>query len=107
MGLGVARLGIVSLGAGGYFLAPALEEKGETETACTENACPEPAFSTRNDMVKHGNMATIFGIAGAALVGAGAVMYFVGRPSAGDDARTGFSVTVGPSGGLATLQRRF
>ena len=110
VGIGTAAVGAVGWGVGGYFLATALGEKSDSKKDCKENVCGPDGFAKREDMVAHGNLATVFGIGGTVLVGVGATLFFVGR--AGDDeapttAALGVSFAGRPGGAVAGLEGTF
>jgi hypothetical protein len=108
-GIGTAAAGVVAWGVGGYFLATALGEKEDSKSDCDGNVCGDSGFAKQEDMVAHGNLATIFGIGGTVLVGVGATLYFVG--SAGDDvpqtSRLGVTLSPRPGGAWAGVKGAF
>jgi len=78
-GVATAGVGVVSLGLGSYFLANALGKESDSNNDCTANKCGPQGFDSRTSAVKNGNAATIFGIAGGALVAGGAAVFVLGR----------------------------
>jgi hypothetical protein len=108
-GVGTAGAGVVALGVGGYFLMTALDQKEESDGDCDGNQCGEAGTNARNEAIDSGNLATIFGIAGGALVGVGATLFFVGSPSDGAAADGGvtFSAVANGSGAFARLRGSF
>lgn len=79
VGIGVAGGGVVSLAVGGGFLLAALGNNSDSEADCDGNECGPDGFQARQDAREQGDMATVFGIAGAVLLGAGATLYFTGQ----------------------------
>jgi hypothetical protein len=107
-GIGTAAVGVIGWGVGGYFLATALGEK--SDAGCDGNVCDDAGFAKQEDAVKHGNMATIFGIGGTVLVGVGATLYFVGRGSSSEapkQASVSVRVRTTPGGAMAGLGGTF
>lgn len=80
-GIGTAGAGVVLLGTAGYALATALGAKDASNADCFADGCGNIGLQKRNDAVFRGNLATILGIGGAVLVGTGATLYYLGRPS--------------------------
>jgi hypothetical protein len=78
-GIGAAGLGVLSLAAGGWALASALDLNEQSDPYCTGNMCDDVGLQKRDEAVSRGNLATIFGVSGAVLVGAGAALYYFGR----------------------------
>lgn len=75
--LGTAAAGAVSLGVGGVFLMQALADNSDSSADCQGNVCGPDGTRLRKDAVSHGNVATVFGVAGAVLVGAGVTIYLL------------------------------
>jgi hypothetical protein len=80
-GFTTAGAGVVVLGTAGYALATALSAKNASNADCYVDGCGETGLRERNEAVSRGNLATILGISGAVLVGAGATLYYLGRQS--------------------------
>ncbi len=89
-GIATAGAGVVGLGVGGYFLADALDRDGVKAGAEDQ-----------------GNLATVCGVLGGALVLGGATLFIVGRTSAqpGEPkANIGLAFTLTPRGWAAGIQ---
>jgi hypothetical protein len=78
-----AGAGVAALGVGGYFLASALGKRADSARDCTGNVCGDVGYEQRQSAIQRGNVATLFGIAGGALVAAGAVGFVVARSNEG------------------------
>jgi hypothetical protein len=97
--------GVVSGIVSGIFTASALSKKSDSEAWCDGGACSDPrGVQALSDARAAGNVATITGIAGIALVGAGVVLFFT-APSAS----TSVAVAPGyvPGGGSLIATGRF
>ena len=82
-GIGTAGVGVVLLGTAGYALASALSAKNASNSNCFVDGCNDTGLQKRSDAVSRGNLATLFGVSGAVLVGAGAtLLYLAHRESA-------------------------
>jgi hypothetical protein len=74
--------GLVSGIVSGIFTASAASKKSDSEAYCNGSACTDPkGVELLSDARAAGNVATITGIAGITLVGAGVVLFFT-APSA-------------------------
>jgi hypothetical protein len=80
-GIGTAGVGVVLLGTASYALATALGAKDASNADCFTDGCGSTGLQKRNEAVSRGNLATILGVSGAVLVGAGATLYHFGRRS--------------------------
>jgi hypothetical protein len=87
-GIGAAGLGVLSLAAGGWALASALDLKEQSDPYCTGNFCDEPGLQKREEAEWRGNLATILGVSGAVLVGAGVALYYFGRRTDAPERKT-------------------
>jgi hypothetical protein len=81
VGIGVAGAGVVLIGAAGYALASALSAKDASNSDCFSDGCQSVGLQRRHDAVARGNLATILGVGGVVLLGAGATLYYVERRS--------------------------
>jgi hypothetical protein len=86
-GIGTASVGVVLLGAAGYALTTAIGAKNASSSECFADGCTEVGLQKRRDAVSRGNTATLLGVSGAVLVGAGATLLYLAhrwspRPSA-------------------------
>ncbi|HET7540337.1 MAG TPA: hypothetical protein VFK05_10720 [Polyangiaceae bacterium] len=108
-GVGTASAGVVALGVGGYFLASALSKNSASKDSCTGDTCVQPGYDQRMSAYEKGNLATVFGIGGAALVGVGASLFIVGRTRSKEDtsARSGPELRVVSDGRSVTFSGRF
>jgi hypothetical protein len=107
-GVAVGSAGVLALGAGGYFLATALDSKASAD--CDEDNVCETADDVQatSDAVWSANVASVFGIAGAVLAGTGVTLFVVGRSNARDSARAlAPSVAVGPYGAGVRVKGTF
>ena len=78
-GLATAGAGVVALGLGGWALSTALAKMDESSSDCTGDNCGTFGQGKRRDAVARGDLATILGVGGVVLVGAGATLYLFGR----------------------------
>lgn len=97
-------VGIVGLGLGTYFGVRAASKNDEAKDACPRNECPgNDAFELQQDAETAATLANVFVIGGAALVGAGVVLYFTApRAETPDVALRGR-----PGGAELTVSGRF
>ena len=76
--------GLVSGIVSGVFTGKALSKKSDSEAHCNGSACNDPVgVQDLADARAAGNVATITGIAGITLVGAGAVLFFTAPSTSG------------------------
>jgi hypothetical protein len=108
-GVGTAGAGLLALGAGGYFLSSALSNNAESEANCDGNNCSPEGAAKRNDALEDGDNATVFGIAGGVLVGAGVALFLVGGPEEGSATSPTWTLHAGaaPGAAFATVNGRF
>jgi hypothetical protein len=78
-GMGSAGVGVILLAASGYALASALDAKQASRSECFVDGCSEVGLRERRDAVSRGNVATILGVSGAVLVGAGVTFLYLAR----------------------------
>jgi serine/threonine-protein kinase len=89
IGLGVAGLGVVGVGLGVVFGLSAkskLDDSNADGHCRPDNHCDAVGFQARSDAKDAATLSTIFVVAGAALLGGGAVLYFTaprGKPRSG------------------------
>jgi len=99
VGLSMGGLGGVGVGIGAAFGFSAISQFNESNRAgCDGRLCDPDAADIRNDARAAGNVSTVAFAAGAALLGAGAILYFTAPKASAEDG--GFAVTglsVGPS----------
>lgn len=80
-GIGTAGAGAILLGTAGYVLATALDAKHDSDSDCSGDVCGAVGLDRRNTAVSRGNWATVLGLSGVALVGAGGTLFYLGtRP---------------------------
>ncbi len=110
-GIGSAGAGVVLLGTAGWALASALNLHEESNPFCDGDMCDDPGLKKRNEAVSRGNLATILGISGAVLVGAGVTLYYFGRrasvPKREARADVHFMLGATPRAALAGIEGRF
>jgi hypothetical protein len=98
----VGGAGVIAGVVSAVFTANALSKKSDSETYCKGTRCTDPRGVTAlDDAHSAGNVATVFGIAGVALVGAG-VALFVTAPSGGSKVAIAPSYVVGGGSLVAT-----
>ncbi len=109
VGIGVAGGGLISLGVGGLFLMDALSKKADADEECQGNVCNADGVRLRNDAVDQGDLATIFSLTGAALMGAGATIYLLsdGPQERGAQHSSRLFIGAGRGGVNATLSGTF
>jgi len=83
-GIGTTGVGVAMLAAAGFALASALSAKDDASSECFVDGCTAAGLERRHDAVSHGNMATLFGVSGAVLVGAGATLLYLAHRSSSD-----------------------
>lgn len=100
VGIGLAGAGVIALGAGGVF---ALKAKNlDDESGCNNGNCPtEGALQDNHDARRAGEVATVLGIAGGALVLGGVAVFFAPVGGAGQT-QTAVVPALGP--GMAGLE---
>jgi hypothetical protein len=111
-GVGLASAGVVGLGVGGYFLGSALSKNSDSSKDCVGNLCGPDGAEARRAAVAAGNRASVFAIAGGALLAGGATLFIVGRLRAGrgeseQPPATALGFSVGPAGISAQCSTRF
>ncbi|HEY5282839.1 MAG TPA: hypothetical protein VIM14_08625 [Polyangia bacterium] len=81
LGIGSAGVGVVLLGTAGYALTTALSAKNASNSNCFVDGCNKVGLQERSDAVSRGNLATLLGVSGAVLVGAGATLLYLAHRS--------------------------
>jgi hypothetical protein len=111
IGVGAAGTGVVLLGAAGYVLSTALDAKHAAAPDCTGDICGDAGLENRRVAVSRGNLATLLGVSGLALVGAGGTLFYLGArsnaPTPQSHAPLGFSVGAAPGAVMTAVQGRF
>jgi hypothetical protein len=101
-GVGAAGAGVIALGVGGYFALGAASKNSDSSKDCSGDLCGPTGYDERTTAVSRGNMATGFAVAGLALVGAGAALFFIGNDGRRDvvasSLKTRFSLRAAPMG---------
>lgn len=100
LGFAAGGLGLVSLGASGFFAYRASSLDNDSRANCLTNdpnACTSEGASQREDARASGNLATGTFIAGAVLTGAGLVLVLT-APSGEDKTRVGLRTALTPGG---------
>jgi hypothetical protein len=80
-GVAMVAAGIVTLGVAGYVLSTALKANDASNVDCYVDGCDATGLQQRSVAVSRGNLATLFGVGGLVLVGAGATWLYVGHRS--------------------------
>jgi hypothetical protein len=108
IGVAVGGAGVVSAVVSGVFTASALSHKSDAEGAgCVDGNCStQEGFDALSDARSAGNIATITGIAGIALIGTGVVL-FMTAPKADSGASVGLAPAVLPGGGFLSARGTF
>lgn len=103
IGVGLAGAGVLGLGVGGVF---ALRAKNlDDESGCNDGNCPtRDALDTNRDARKAGEVGTVLGIAGGALLLGGAAVFFA---PIGGSSETAVMPAIGPGVAGLRVQRRF
>jgi hypothetical protein len=86
----VAGLGVAAVGVGAYLAMSAKSDYDSVASQCTPG-CTQPAFEVRTNARSRADVATVVTIAGAATIGAGALLWF------GDPGHTWAQVALGPT----------
>jgi hypothetical protein len=109
-GIALAGAGVIAMGAAGYVLSTALAAKVASNADCFVDGCGQEGLHQRSVAVSRGNLATLLGVGGVVLAGAGATSFYLGRRSK-TDREGGISMHVvldAAPGALATgIQGRF
>lgn len=106
---GLGGAGVIALGVGGFFGIRALSKHSSAKSAgCDGNVCPNTSSANEyNDARSAGNVATVLFVTGAAVLAAGAVVYFT-APSHGDStSATPSSVAIGVGPAFAFVKGRW
>jgi len=111
-GIAAAGVGVALLGAAGYALATAISAKNASNGPpphCFPDGCDDFGTEKRNLAASRGNLATVLGISGAVLVGAGTVSFFLGRRTSApqQQAQTRFMVASAPGACFGGVQGEF
>jgi hypothetical protein len=107
IGVAVGGAGVVAAVVSGIFTAGALSKKSDAEDAgCKDGNCTsQKGVDLLGDARSSGNVATITGIAGIAMIGAGVVLFVTApSPSGGT---VGLAPAVLPGGGFMTARGTF
>jgi hypothetical protein len=78
-GLITLGVGVLGLGLGSWFSLQARNE--DQDSNCNPQCASQADLDTNQDARRHGNMATVAGLAGAALLGTGAVLFLAAPDS--------------------------
>jgi len=106
IGLIVGGAGVVSAIVSGIFTASALSKKSDSEAFCNGSACTDvKGVAALDDARSAGNIATITGIAGIALIGTGAVLFFTAPSGSGNS--VAFGTKYEPSGASLVARGSF
>ena len=88
-GIVAAGVGVVLLGGAGYVLATALKARDDSNSHCWIDGCDDAGVQQRNKAVARGDLATLLGIGGTALVATGATLLYFDRRSSASPANNG------------------
>jgi serine/threonine-protein kinase len=69
-------VGVVGLGLGSYFGVRAASKNSDAEKACPKRLCDAGGFQLQQAAENSATLSNVFVIGGAALLGAGIVLYF-------------------------------
>jgi hypothetical protein len=109
LGWVVAGAGLAGVGVGLGFGLSSLSKHDESRTHCVGDACDAEGVSLRQDALRHGDIATIATVAGAAAIAGGLVLILT-APTGGSGERVG-KVQAVPIAGLGSggflLQGKF
>jgi hypothetical protein len=110
-GIAAAGAGVVLLTGSGYALSTAIRARDASRAHCWSDGCDGAGLERRHEAVSRGNLATWLGAGGIALVGAGATLFFLERPSppASQQARAPARLVLGATPGavMTGLQGSF
>lgn len=76
VGLALGGAGLVAMGVGAFFGVRALDQNGDLEAACPRTTCATRHSHLQDDAETSADLSTAFWIGGAALLGAGAIVFF-------------------------------
>ncbi|MDB4980546.1 MAG: Tryptophan synthase alpha chain, partial [Myxococcales bacterium] len=93
-GIALAGAGVIALGAAGYVLSTAIEARDASNADCWVDGCDKVGVHQRSVAVSRGNLATLLGVGGVVLVGAGATSFYVGRRLTAPDREARISMRV-------------
>ena len=103
LGWWLGGAGVAATTVGGFFLYRAATKNDQSSAYCDGNVCEGQGFELRTQARTAGNLATVFMLPGAALLGTGVVLVLAGGPaSPSDDARR-VSLALGTSGSGLSL----
>jgi hypothetical protein len=105
-GIGLTGAGVIALGVAGYVASTAINARDAANSDCFTDGCDAAGLSKRHDAVSRGDLATLLGIGGVALVGTGATLFYLGNRSSvpHQEARTPFRVSVGAAPGAVAAK---
>jgi serine/threonine-protein kinase len=105
-GIVAAGVGVVLLGGAGYALATALKARDDSNSDCWIDGCDDAGVQKRNKAVARGDLATLLGIGGIALVATGATLLYFDRRSNASPAKNGIA-NASAARGPARIRARF
>lgn len=104
LGLISAGVGVIGLGVGAAFGLRAIGKKDAAEAYCNEgNVCAQEGIDLQEEGVAAGTISTVAFAAGAAALGAGAVLFFTAPAPTQAASAPAATLGVGPGGVVATL----
>lgn len=106
--IGTAGAGVIALGTAGYVLSTALAKKADAKPHCDGDICSDPGLQLRHDAVSRGNTATILGVSGLVLAGAGVTLFWLeSRSHASAESTARLVVRPGGDAVMATIEGAF
>jgi hypothetical protein len=77
-GITSGGVGVLAGASSAFFLSSALGHMSDSESDCAADTCGPTGAADRDEAVSDGNLATVFGITGVVLVGAGVTLFVLG-----------------------------
>ncbi len=97
-GIATAGLGVIGLGIGTVFGIEAIRKNQQSDDGCDGDACAPDAKEKRLSARVDGNISTAAFVAGGALLGGGAALYFLGAKRDGGRGRVQLAPAIGWQG---------
>ncbi len=104
-GIALGAAGVASLGIGLAATIVALNKKSSSEATCGAGGCDPAGHDDRVEAHEAATWATVGAISGAVLLGAGAVLFVLGKPAAKSTATSTSTLLVG--GNFAAFRHEF
>lgn len=103
LGWWLGGAGVAATTVGGFFLYRAATKNDQSSSDCNGNVCEGQGFELRTQARTAGNLATVFMLPGAALLGTGVVLVLAGGPSRPSDDARRVSLALGTNGSGLSL----